>query len=345
MLMLIHFKKGTDVITKLRHLHHFIAAVLCLVPAAFAIASGVAPQMAESVLVKSNDTQLYVELRGRSEHSPLLLYLHGGPGNAFGLISFRAYVGPQLESRYLVAYLHQRGVANSPAVPDSTQTVANHIADVKNVVRYLRTRFPNRRIYLLGHSWGGSLAVLSAVQNPGPVDGVIDVAGPFNTQAALSASYGMTLRWATETANAEAIRDLKAIGPPPYSDPERQRKLSNWASSAYGGLTAHLSQARLLSREPFMSIKPEWQAVQIRVINAMNFEFGRLNMEPQLKKQQLPLLVIVGRRDAVIPASGMRSGYDLYGGRKKWVELSESHHLAFVDEPDTFVKAIEGFVR
>lgn len=94
--------------------------------------------------------QLNVELRGPAERTPVLLYLHGGPGNAFALLSFRSYVGPVLESRFLVCYLQQRGVMNSPAVPDSSQTVANHVADVQSVVAYLHNRFPGRKIYLLG---------------------------------------------------------------------------------------------------------------------------------------------------------------------------------------------------
>ena len=105
------------------------------------------------------------------------------------------------------------------------------------------------------------------------------------------------------------------------------------------------AEAKLVSREPFTSIQPEWQDVQIRISTAMYSELGRVNMEPQLTKQKTPLLVIVGRRDAVVPPSGIRSGYDMYAGRKKWVELSGSHHLPFVDEPDTFAKTIASFVR
>ena len=330
---------------KLSYLVRLTAVALCVVLAEFPFASGAALQVADSAVVKSNDTQLYVELRGQAERSPILLYLHGGPGNAFGLISFRAYVGPQLESRFLVAYLHQRGVVNSPAVPDSTQTLANHIADVRNVVKYIKSRFPARHIYLLGHSWGGTLAMLSCVESLGLVDGVIDVAGPFNLQASLNASYTMTLGWATNTANTEAIGELKALGPPPYRDLSQQITLSRWASSAYGGIDAHLSEAKLISREPFTSIQSEWQNVQMRVSATMYSELGRLNMEPRLPAQKTPLLVIVGRLDAVVPPSGMRAGYDMYRGRKKWIELSGSHHLAFVDEPDTFVKTIVSFAR
>src|SRR5262245_22884573 len=65
-----------------------------------------ASNLAETTFIKSNDTQLYLELRGPATRSPILLYLHGGPGRAIGVISFRSYVGPALESRFLVCYLH-----------------------------------------------------------------------------------------------------------------------------------------------------------------------------------------------------------------------------------------------
>jgi pimeloyl-ACP methyl ester carboxylesterase len=177
------------------------------------------------------------------------------------------------------------------------------------------------------------------------VDGVIDAAGPFNTKAGLKASYASTLNWATSTANSDAIKELKALGPPPFKDFSGQITLSTWASSANGGLDAHLSEAKLISREPFTSLKPEWQDTQIRISKAMYETVEQLNMEPRLKTQRAPLLMIVGAKDAVVPPAGVRPGYNAYGGRKKWVELKESHHLAFVDEPDAFVKAIADFVR
>ena len=96
------------------------------------------PRLLEKAdLIKSADTQLYLELRGRADRSPILLYLHGGPGNPFG-VAFRSCVGSALESRFLVCYLHQRGVLNSPAVPDAGLTVAHHVSDVHNVIRYTK---------------------------------------------------------------------------------------------------------------------------------------------------------------------------------------------------------------
>ena len=302
-------------------------------------------QIEKSIFIVSNQTKLFLELRGPSRNVPLLLFLHGGPGNAFALVSFRAYAGPQLESKYLMAYLHQRGVLNSPAVPDSSQTLANHVADVRNVVKYLRAQFPGRRLYLLGHSWGGTLAMLSILDQPDLVDGVIDVSGPFNSQSDLKDSYEAALKWAQDSHNSEASTELQSLGPPPYHDVNQQMVLSKWASSAKGGIDAHLSEAQLLSRAPFTKFEPSWQDVQLRITKAMYAELGGVNVEPRLSKMHIPLLVIVGGKDAVVPPACLRSGYALYGGPKEWVELSGSHHLPFVDEPEPFLKAVEGFIR
>jgi pimeloyl-ACP methyl ester carboxylesterase len=301
--------------------------------------------LAETTLIKSNDTQLYVELRGPAERSPILLYLHGGPGNPIGIVAFRSYVGPALESRFLVCYLEQRGVLNSPVVPEASLTIANHVADVHNVIEYLRKRFPVRKIYLLGHSWGGILAVLSVVDQPTRVAGVIDASGPLNLPASLSASYQASLKWAEDTKNSEAIQELKALGPPPYHDFNQQIGLSKWSSSAQGGIAQHISQTKLLSRPPFTSMDGSWQDTQMRVGKAMYAELAGLNVEPRLAKVKTPLLMINGKLDTVTPSVELQESYRLYGGPKQWVELAASHHLSFVDEPEAFVKAVIDFAR
>jgi proline iminopeptidase len=301
--------------------------------------------LAETTLVKSNDTQLYVELRGGAERAPILLYLHGGPGNPLGVVAFRSYVGPALESRFLVCYLEQRGVLSSPAVSDASLTVSNHVSDVHYVIKYLGTRFPGRKIYLLGHSWGGTLAVLSILGKEGMVAGVIDVAGPLNVPASLSASYGATAKWAEEAKNSEAALELKALGPPPYRDFNQQIVLSKWSSSAQGGIAQNISEEKLLSRPPFTSMEDSWQGTQLRTGKAMYAEVSAINVEPRLAGVKTPLLVICGKLDTVTPCAELQESYKLYGGPKQWVELGASHHLCFVDEPEPFVKAVSDFAR
>lgn len=308
-------------------------------------ALGQSEQVNDTAYVESNGAKLFIEMRGPSKSAPMLLYLHGGPGSALGIISFRAYVGPQLEQKCLVVYLHERGVVGSPAVPAATQTIANHVADVQNVVKYLRERFPGRRLYLLGHSWGGTLAVLSTVGHPHLADGVIDVAGPFNLPAALKASYQETLEWEKKQNNTEAIKELTDLGPPPYKDINGQIAFSKWTSSAMGGIDKNFSAEKFLSRAPYTKMEQSWEDTELSIVGAMYPELGHLNLVPDLPKLKAPLLVILGVRDTIVPTAQLKGDYRLYGGPKQWVEMNDSHHLPFVDEPELFVKAVEDFVR
>ena len=304
-----------------------------------------APPLVAVDQIAASNTRLSIELRGRSDDAPILLYLHGGPGSAIGVVALRAYVGPQLESKFLVAYLDQRGVLDSPAVPEATQTVANHVADVRAAVRYLRARFPHRRLYLLGHSWGGTLALLAVLDTTAPVDGIIDAAGPFELAGTLAASYGRTLAWAHAAHVDDALAELQALGPPPYRDLTQQLTLSKWASSAFGGIAEHLSEEQLLSRAPYTKVDEAWGSAEITISAAMYAELGRIDLVPRLPAVRTPLLVIVGALDANVPADALRAGYAAYGGPKRLLVLPHGHHLMFIDEPGPFVAAIESFAR
>jgi pimeloyl-ACP methyl ester carboxylesterase len=295
--------------------------------------------------IATSDTRLAIELRGRGDDVPILLYLHGGPGSALGVVALRAYVGLELEARYLVAYLDQRGVLDSPAVPGDSQTIANHVADVQAAIRYLRARFPHRRLYLLGHSWGGTLALATALDSAGLVDGVIDVAGPFELAGTLRASYDTTLKWARDAHLDDAVAELQTVGPPPYRELTQQLTLSKWASSAFGGIAEHLSEPRLLSRAPYTKAEPAWGEAELAIVQAMYAELTRADLVPRLAAARTPLLVIVGGLDANVPPDAMQAGYQAYGGPKRWLALPRSHHLMFVDEPGAFVQAVEGFAR
>ena len=84
---------------------------------------------------------------------------------------------------------------------------------------------------------------------------------------------------------------------------------------------------------------------QLRVSKVMLDELYRIHTSDRLAQTRLPILVIVGSRDAITPASSIRRGYEQWGGPKSFVELTESHHLPFVDEPKRFTDAVLGFAR
>ncbi len=142
----------------------------------FAIPASVAPLLgADGQTIPGSVTELtkvslgghdqWIQIRGASPDKPVLLYLSGGPGQsdlAFSRVLFDA-----LAQDFLVVGWDQRGTGKSyPSLDPSTLTLDGAVADTVELTNYLRNRFDEQKIYLLGESWGSTLSVLAAQQHP-----------------------------------------------------------------------------------------------------------------------------------------------------------------------------------
>lgn len=93
---------------------------------------------------------------------PSVLFLHGGPG----LCDYASMLAGELDGRRCIHY-QQRGLP--PSTVDGPFTVEQHRADALDVLDATRT--PSA--VLLGHSWGGMLALLVALHAPERVAGMV----------------------------------------------------------------------------------------------------------------------------------------------------------------------------
>jgi pimeloyl-ACP methyl ester carboxylesterase len=133
---------------------------------------------------------------------PRTLLLHGGPG----LSDYLADLAAELAEAFTVAHYQQRGL--SPSVTDGARDVEGHVADAVGVLDGLGWD----RAWVIGHSWGGHLAMHLAVAHPERVAGmvVLDALGalPDGGTAAMSES----LRRDLSDAAREAGRAGRARG-------------------------------------------------------------------------------------------------------------------------------------
>ena len=117
------------------------------------------------MLIEVRGTRLYVDRRG-PEDAPALLYLHGGPGS--GSYDFMSFQGDRLSERLQIIGVDQRGVQQSDPL---TGPVTEHdlVADFEAV----REALGIETWSILGHSYGGRLALRYAVAHPDTVTKVI----------------------------------------------------------------------------------------------------------------------------------------------------------------------------
>jgi proline iminopeptidase len=177
----------------------------------------VAGSVAELATIDIGGHDQTVMIRGRSDGNPVILYLAGGPGGT-DLGAMRADVG--LEQDFVVATWDQRGVGKSYGAldPAETLTVDRAVADTLELTDYLRERFAEDRIYLVGNSWGTILGVLAARQSPERFHAFVGTGQMVSPVATDTMFYEDTLAWAGRTGNADLVAKLRANGPPPYDD-------------------------------------------------------------------------------------------------------------------------------
>jgi len=102
----------------------------------------------------------------RAGSGPPVLLVHGGPGLGFDYLRDLA---DELAEENDVAWYQQRGLA--PSAVDGPFTVAEDVGDARRVLDALGWE----RAYVVGHSWGGHLALHVAEAMPERLLGVLSV--------------------------------------------------------------------------------------------------------------------------------------------------------------------------
>ena len=126
-----------------------------------------------------------VFVRGNTASEVFIVYLHGGPGST-SLEAYQREASPftQLQEDYAVVYWEQRCGGISQGNCDYNELeLADYTQDLEKLIILLKDRYDTDiRIFLLGHSWGGSLGIqfLSQGNNQALVKGWIEVGGGHN---------------------------------------------------------------------------------------------------------------------------------------------------------------------
>jgi len=109
----------------------------------------------------SNGIKLHLETFGNSTDT-MLLVLHGGPGGDYqGLKKLQS-----LSNNFFIVFFDQRGSGLSQRLPIDQLTPDLMLNDINEIKQHFS---PDKKIFLIGHSWGGALATYYVQQNPDKV--------------------------------------------------------------------------------------------------------------------------------------------------------------------------------
>jgi len=185
------------------------------------------------------------------EGGPVLL-LHGGPGLSF---SYLDGLAAELEGEFRVASFQQRGL--EPSTREGPFTVAQAVDDVVSVLDALEWERP----LVVGHSWGGHLALRFAAAHPQRVlgslavdpIGVVDDGGYAAFGAEIIARTPKEARQRAQELDdramagqgtiEEALESLHLVWPAYFADPENVPPMPDLAISleAYSEIVSEMT--------------------------------------------------------------------------------------------------------
>jgi pimeloyl-ACP methyl ester carboxylesterase len=226
-------------------------------------------------------------------------------------------------------------------IPSRYLTVRRLLDDTYELANFLRGRFAQNRIILVGHSWGSYLGMLAVHERPDlfrAYVGVGQLTGSGRGDSAVAHAQEAYIRSeAVRRGMPEAVRDIEARGRSSYEQ---------WIFRFGGELRGATSWWPLL----WLGLRaPEYTLGDVRRIpqglslyaSALRYDVPADTLRTNVTAVQVPVYVVAGRYDMTTPGA-LAAGYlrSLAAPRKAFVWFEASAHFPFLEEPQHFLEVM-----
>ena len=169
--------------------------------------------ISEKIYVTINGLEQGMFIKSKDSHNPVLLFVHGGPGMPEYWLTQRYPTG--LEEFFTVVWWEQRGAGLSyhPDISPEAMTAEQFVSDLLAVTNYLRERFGQEKIYLMGHSWGSYIGIQAAAQEPELYHAYIGVGQVSYQIQSEKLAYEYALEQYEQAGNRRMLQRLEAAPP------------------------------------------------------------------------------------------------------------------------------------
>jgi len=286
-------------------------------------------------------------IRGQDVSRPLLLFLHGGPGESNMWLAH--YTMKELEQHFVCVNWDQRGTGRSfrPGPPPESMTIDQFVQDTIALIELLRARFGQQKVLLLGHSWGSVLAMKVAAARPDLLYAAIGMGQVVDNRRGEDLSYRYVLERAHAEHNRKAIRILEQLG---GSDTlgKDGKFVQRWWLFHYGGMTHALDTGAVVStllNAPECSIVDCIRGLRMRdmkfSIRRMGDEIMDVNLLQEIPELSVPVVFFAGRYDYTTPFALVEQFYaSLHAPYKKLIWFEHSAHMPHMEEPEKFQREL-----
>jgi pimeloyl-ACP methyl ester carboxylesterase len=296
--------------------------VFFLVTAFPLVALGTSINRSEAVEI--GGIRQWVKYQGEDDHAPVLLFLHGGPGSS--VISYADRFTTELQKQFVVVHWDQRESGQTAQLNKSPQplSVSLFINDAIELINFLRARFEQDKIYLVGHSWGGYLGLRVAIAKPELLHAYFAMSPMINQLESERLSLQALLDKAMRENDSEALTELNTVEVP-FKNAEQLFYHRKWLSML------------MKSTMPTRSKVDQWAGTWLTLFN----EASKTNFTDFAPDLNCPVYFLIGRNDFQTHYSLAESYYEkVLCKEKKLYWFIDSAHNPHLTETAKFQKII-----
>lgn len=277
-----------------------------------------------SEAVEIGGIRQWVKFQGEDDQAPVLLFLHGGPGNS--VISYADRFTTELQKQFVVVHWDQRESGQTVVLNKSPQplSVSLLINDAIELIDFLRGRFAQDKIYLLGHSWGGYLGLRVAIEKPDRLYAYFAMSPMINQLESERLSLQVLLDKAARDNDSEALAELNTVDVP-FKNAEQLYYHRKWLSKLMN------------STQPTRSKVEQWAGTWLTLFN----EASKTNFADFAPELNCPVYFLIGSNDFQTHYSLAESYYEkVLCKEKKLYWFADSAHNPHLTETAKFQKIV-----
>ena len=304
--------------------------------------------IAELVELELNGRKQWISLRGWNKNAPVLLFLAGGPGGT-QMAAVRHELA-ELEKHFVVVNWDQPGSGKSYyAEKIENITVQTYIEDGYALTEYLKERFSQNKIYLVGESWGSALGIFLVDKHPESYHALIGTGQMVDFAETERIDYAKAMEIAKNKGDTALIERLTANGEPPYYG-----KDVTWKSAVYlNYLSEYMAENPEIHNPGYNTIRDICSS-EYGLLDKINFFRGIVNTYNHVYQQlysidlrtdyttlDVPVYFFLGRHDVNAPTVLVEEYVQVLDAPDKGIVWFEhSGHSPWINEREKFIREL-----
>lgn len=308
--------------------------------------------ISQKVYVEINGVKMGMIIKSKNTSNPVLLFIHGGPG--MPEYPLTETYPTEFDEYFTVVWWDQRGsgLSYSSDILSKTMTTEQFVYDTIKVTDYLRERFGQDKIYLMGHSWGSYIAIQAAAKSPELFHAYIGVGQISNQMESEKIAYEYMIKYYNAIGDKKTVKKLEAT-PIETTDylPYAYKKIRDNVMHRAGIGTTHKMKSVvsgifmpvMMNREYTLKEKMNiWLGKAFCNSTVLNNELYRTDLSKTIIKLDIPVYFFSGIYDYTVNYLMSKAYFkELSAPVKGFYLFKESAHSPIFEEPKKVVHIMQ----